>query len=71
MARLEEQKKELDTQNTSFLKRMAIIEKELKKSKESEQRLHLRTIRGAPYYQILQEFFPKDAPKFVDKNHIC
>lgn len=50
MARLEEQKKELDTQNTSFLKRMAIIEKELKKSKESEQRLHLRTIRGAPYY---------------------
>lgn len=71
MARLEEQKKELDTLNAGFNSRFHSIQRELKKSKEQIERLTLRTVRGAPYYQIIQEFFPNDAHKFVDKEHLC
>eukprot|EP00347_Sterkiella_histriomuscorum_P014347 403361218 len=71
MARLEEQKKELDTQNSSLLSRINSIQKELKKSKEQVERINLRTIRGAPYIQIIQEFFPDQVSKFVEPNHTC
>lgn len=33
--------------------------------------MHLRETRGAPYYQLLHEFFPNDINKFVEEGHTC
>jgi hypothetical protein len=71
MARLEEQKKELDVQNSFYLSRFSSLEMELRKSKENVQKLQLRTVRGAPYIQVIQQFFPNYAQKFVEKEHKC
>ena len=68
---MEAEKKDLETTNLNFQRKFQIIEKELKESKNDAQRMRLRTQRGAPYFQILEEFFQKDLPKFVDENHTC
>lgn len=71
LGKLESDKKVLETTITNYLRKNDILEKDLKYTKEHVQRLTLRTQRGAPYFQILQEFFPKDAPKFIEENHVC
>jgi chromosome segregation ATPase len=71
LARLEAEKKDLETTNVNILRKFKSIERDLKNSEKECQRLKLRSQRGAPYFSIIQEFFPKELPKFVDENHIC
>jgi hypothetical protein len=47
---METEKKELETSNISFQRKFSGMERELKNLLKENQRLTLRTKRGAPYY---------------------
>jgi chromosome segregation ATPase len=67
----ESEKKNLEVANVEMMKKIGELEKTLKKAKEEVQRLTLRSERGAPYYDVLMEFFPSHIHKFVDESHTC
>jgi len=53
-------KKDLEVAYTELSAKHKELERDLKKMKEQNEKLLLRCQRGAPYYQVIQQYFPND-----------
>ena len=70
--RLEKLNLEYEASAKTHSDRVAKLQTELDHCKAEVERLRLRVgYRGAPYYQVIAEFFPDKAKEFVDENHVC
>lgn len=62
----------LETAQKTFNERLSAAQNELQGTRAECQRLKLKVnSRGAPYFQVIQEFFSKDIEKFVPEGHKC
>ena len=52
--------------------RLSQAQLDLDTTKAEVERLRLRVgNRNLPYYQVIQEFFPKELANFVEEAHTC